>query len=107
MTNASGTTGTINVALNAVKFLYTYTLQRPWPFHDLIRPHLPQKLPVVLSPDEVWQVLEQIRRPSYRVCLSVIASCGLRLLEGVQLQVPQIDSARMALPIALPAGAAA
>jgi integrase/recombinase XerD len=70
---------TVNVALNAVKFLYSYTLMRPWPFRDLIRPALPQKLPVVLSLEEVWQVIGQIRRPPYRVCLSVIYSCGLRL----------------------------
>jgi len=90
---------TVNLALNAVKFLYTYTLVRPWPFRDLIRPRLPQKLPVVLSPEEVWRVLDQIHRPPYRVCLSVIYSCGLRLLEGVHLQVTQIDSARMQLLI--------
>ncbi len=90
---------TANVALNAIKFLYLHTLQRPWPLRDLVRPHLPRKLPVVLTPDEVWQVLGQIRRPPYRVCLSLIYSCGLRLLEGVQLQVAQIDSARMQLRI--------
>ena len=54
---------TVNVALNALKFLYTYTLVRPWPFRDLIGPALPQKLPVVLSVEEVWRVLSQIRRP--------------------------------------------
>ena len=90
---------TVNVALNALKFLYTYTLVRPWPFRDLIRPALPQKLPVVLSVEEVWRVLNHIRRPHYRVCLSVIYTCGLRLLEGVCLQVSQIDSARMQLLI--------
>jgi site-specific recombinase XerD len=90
---------TVNVALNAVKFLYTYTLQRPWPFRDLIRPALPLKLPVVLTPEEVWRIIEQVHRPHYRVCLSVIYTCGLRLLEGVRLQVAQIDSARMQLLI--------
>ena len=90
---------TVNLALNAVKFLYTYTLQRPWPLRDLIRPPLPLKLPVVLSVEEVWRVLDQIRLPHYRACLSVIYTCGLRLLEGVQLQVSQIDSARMQLHI--------
>ena len=89
----------INVALNAVKFLYSSTLQRPWPFRDLIRPALPQKLPVVLSVEEVWHVLGQVRLPHYRVCLSVIYTCGLRLLEGVRLQISQIDSARMQLHI--------
>jgi site-specific recombinase XerD len=89
----------INVALNAVKFLSTYSLQRPWPLRDLIRPALPQKLPIVLAPEEVWRIIEHVRRPHYRVCLSVIYACGLRLLEGVRLQVCQLDSARMQLHI--------
>ncbi|PDV96652.1 tyrosine-type recombinase/integrase [Candidatus Chloroploca asiatica] len=90
---------TANVALNALKFLYAYTLDRPWPFGDLIRPRLPTKLPVVLSSAEAWQIIHQVRRPHYRVCLSLIFTCGLRLLEGVRLQVSQIDSARMQLLI--------
>jgi integrase len=88
-----------NVALNAVKFFYTYTLRRPWPLRDLVRPPLPQKLPVVLTPEEIWRIIAQVRRPDYSVCLSVIAACGLRLLEGVDLQVTQIDSARNQLLI--------
>src|SRR5215216_1022459 len=90
---------TSNVALNAIKFFYTYTLRRPWPLRDLVRPPLPKKLPVVLSPEEIWRIIAQVRRPDYRVCLSVIAACGLRLLEAVRLQVTQIDSARMQLLI--------
>ena len=90
---------TSNVALNAIKFFYTYTLQRPWPLRDLLRPPIPQKLPVVLALEEVWHIVDHVRRPDYRVCLSVIYACGLRLLEGVQLQVSQIDSARMQLHI--------
>jgi len=90
---------TTNVALNAITFFYTYTLRRPWPLRDLIRPPLPQKLPVVLTPEEIWRIIAQVRRPDYSVCLSVIAACGLRLLEGVDLQVTQIDSARMHLLI--------
>jgi integrase/recombinase XerD len=90
---------TTNVALNGIKFFYTYTLQRPWPLRDLLRPPIPKKLPVVLSPEEVWRIVDQVRRPDYRVCLSVISACGLRLLEGVRLQVSQIDSARMQLHI--------
>jgi integrase/recombinase XerD len=90
---------TSNVALNAVKFLYVHTLQRPWPLRDLLRPPIPKKLPIVLAPEEVWRIVDHVRRPDYRVCLSVIYACGLRLLEGVQLQVSQIDSARMQLHI--------
>jgi len=90
---------TTNVALNAIKFFYIYTLRRPWRLRDLVRPPLPQKLPVVLTPEEIWRIIEQVRRPDYSVCLSVIAGCGLRLLEGVDLQVNQINSARMQLLI--------
>jgi len=90
---------TSNVALNAIKFLYVHTLQRPWPLRDLLRPPIPQKLPIVLAPEEVWRIIDHVRRPDYRVCLSVIYACGLRLLEGVRLQVSQIDSARMQLLI--------
>src|SRR6266498_1719099 len=85
---------TTTVALNAIKVFYISTLRRPWPLRDLVRPPLPQKLPVVLTPEEIWRIIAQVRRPDYRVCLSVIAACGLRLLEGVRLQVTQIDSAR-------------
>jgi integrase/recombinase XerD len=90
---------TSNVALNAAKFLYVQTLQRPWPLRDLLRPPIPKKLPVVLAPEEVWRIIDHVRRPDYRVCLSVIYACGLRLLEGVRLQVSEIDSARMQLHI--------
>lgn len=88
-----------NVALNAIKFFFTYTLHRSWPLHDLLRPAIPKKLPVVLAPEEIWRIIEYVRRPQYRVCLSLISACGLRLLEGVHLQVSQIDSARMQLLI--------
>jgi len=90
---------TCTVALCAIKFFYEQTLQRHWPLLDFVRPPQQHKLPVVRSPEEVWRVLGQIRMLHYRVCLSTISACGLRLPHGVQRQVPQIDSARMQLHI--------
>jgi integrase/recombinase XerD len=87
------------IALCAIKFLFQRTLQRNWPTLEFVRPALPQKLPVILSVEEVQRLLSCLRRAHYRVCLSTIYSCGLRLLEGVQLQVSQIDSSRMVLHI--------
>jgi site-specific recombinase XerD len=87
------------VALCGIRFLFQHTLQRAWPTLTFVRPVLPRKLPVILSVEEVQRILGCLRRPHYRVCLSTIYSCGLRLLEGVQLQVSQIDSDRMALHI--------
>jgi integrase/recombinase XerD len=87
------------VAIHGLKFFYRYTLGRAWPEAAFVRLPTETKLPVVLSRAEVSQVLGQVQRRHYRVCLKTIYSCGLRLREGVQLQVSQIDSARMVLHI--------
>ncbi len=90
---------TVTIALCAIKFLFERTLQRPWPIFDLIRPPQQRKLPAVLSRDEVHHLLNSLRLPQYRACLTTIYAAGLRLGEGVQLRVPQIDSARMVIHV--------
>ena len=90
---------TSTIALCAIKFLYEHTLKQEWPTLTLVRPPKEKKLPVVLSRGEVHQVLGILRKPHYRVCLTTIYACGLRLTEGVHIQVPQIDSARMLLHV--------
>jgi integrase/recombinase XerD len=90
---------TSTIALSAFKFFYEYTLLQPWPLLDIVRPAKSRHLPVVLSAGEVRQLLSSLHRPHYRACLSIIYACGLRLQEGVHLQVSQIDSARMQLHI--------
>ena len=96
LTNGKGVSASaFRGALCGIKFFYQYTLKREWPTLDLVRPAKEKKLPVVLSVEEVHQVLGCVRRRHYRVCLTTIYSCGLRLQEGVHLQVADIDSARM------------
>jgi integrase/recombinase XerD len=90
---------TATVAIAAFKFLFEITLQRPWPRLDLFRPRPTQTLPVVLSVDEVWRILDHVHRPTYYACLATIYTCGLRISEGVNLQISWIDSARMQLQV--------
>lgn len=85
---------TNTVALCGIKFFYDNTLKRPWPTLLFIRPGREKKLPVVLSRDEVRQILHQIELLRYRACLTTIYSCGLRLSEGLHLKIEDIDSAR-------------
>jgi integrase/recombinase XerD len=66
------------VAIAAFKFLFEITLQRPWPRLDLFRPRPTQTLPVVLSVDEVWRILDHVHRPTYYACLATIYTCGVR-----------------------------
>jgi integrase/recombinase XerD len=87
------------IALCAIKFFYEQTLKRDWPTLRFVRPPREFKLPVVLGREEVRLVLSLVRIPVYKVCLTTIYSCGLRLLEGARLQVSSIDSARMVLHI--------
>jgi integrase/recombinase XerD len=86
---------TCTVALCGIKFLYEHTLKREWTMLAFVRPPREHKLPVVLSQEEVHQILGCLRRPYYQVCLSTIYSCGLRISEGVSLQTADIDSSRM------------
>ena len=85
---------TITLALCGIKFFYERTMQRQWATLALVRPQREKKLPVVLSVEEVRQILGRVRRWRYRVCLSTIYACGLRLQEGLHLQIGHIDGAR-------------
>ena len=85
---------TFTIALCGIKFFYEQTLEKEWQTLELVRPDRKKKLPVVLSVEEVKRVLSCVHRWQYRVCLNTIYACGLRLLEGVQLRVQDIDSDR-------------
>lgn len=90
---------TRRVALSGIKFLYTYTLKREWPLGDLVRARKSHHVPVVLSVEEVQTILSSVYQPHHRLCLSLIYACGLRISEGVSVQVSHIDSSRMQLVI--------
>jgi len=90
---------TCTIALCGIKFFYERTLGREWKTFEFLRPPKEKKLPVVLSVAEVGQVLGCVHRSRYRVCLTTIYACGLRLLEGVRLQVKDIDGDRQLLHI--------
>ena len=89
----------ITIALCGIKFFFERTLQRNWTLLDFVRPPREKRLPVVLSREEVVRVLTCVRIDVYRVCLITIYACGLRLMEGARLQVPDVDSARMLLHV--------
>ena len=91
--------GTLKIAQSGIKFCFAVTLGKTWPVLGLIRPGKEKKLPVVLSRQEVRDVLACVRVPVYRACLTTIYSCGLRISEGVAVQTEDIDAARMVLRV--------
>jgi site-specific recombinase XerD len=90
---------TCTQALCGIKFFFEHTLRRDWKTFGLVRPPKEKKLPVVLSQEEVGRVLICLNSFRYHVCLSTIYSCGLRLREGVQLQIADLDSDRMLIHV--------
>lgn len=90
---------TMTVAICGLKFFFERTLQQEWTTFSIVRPAPEKKLPVILSREEVRQILACVRLPCYRVCLATIYSCGLRLQEGTHLQVADLDSARMMIHV--------
>ncbi len=90
---------TMTISLCGIKFFFTQTLDKIWTTLDIVRPKPEKRLPVILTRDEISRVLSHVRFQSYRTCLLVIYSCGLRLLEGCTLKVSNIDSQRMVIHI--------
>lgn len=90
---------TLQIHRYGIKFFYETTLRRVWPVLDLVCPRRRKKLPVVLSRQEVRRLLGSVHKAKLRMCLTVIYACGLRLSEGTNLQIGNIDSDRMQLGI--------
>jgi len=99
MVEAKVARGTFSINLCGIRFFWKDTMGLEWKIFGLAKPRYDKKLPVVLSRDEVWRILDEVTIDVYRVCLATIYSCGLRLLEGATLEIPQIDSALMQLHI--------
>ena len=59
----------------------------------------PQKLPNVLSPEEVAAFLDAVENQRYRVILTVCYAAGLRVSEAVRLKPAAIDSRRMVIRV--------
>jgi integrase/recombinase XerD len=92
--------GTVEIRMSALRFLYKKTLKRrDIGLDDLIFPKTPQKLPVVLSPEEVTRMIEAARNRMHRTILLVLYGTGIRRTEASLLKVSDIDSERMVLHI--------
>jgi len=89
----------VNIAYNALRFCYQTTLQQSWDVAKLPRPKQGKLLPVVLSQQEVEAILVHASSLKVRTILAVIYSAGLRVSEGVQLRVADIDSQRMTIRV--------
>lgn len=90
----------IHTAVAALRFLYKVTLKRNWTVEEVLPlPKKPQKLPIVLSPEEVQQFLACVDSIKHRAILTTCYGAGLRISEAVRLKPAAIDSQRMVIRV--------
>jgi site-specific recombinase XerD len=88
-----------NVFASALKFLYVVTLERPEAIARMPRMRVPMRLPVVLTPVEVAQLLAALETDKHRAMVMLAYGAGLRVSEVCKLRVEDIDPKRMLLHV--------
>ncbi|MCP4364570.1 MAG: tyrosine-type recombinase/integrase, partial [Planctomycetes bacterium] len=88
---------TQNQALNALVFLYRHVIERPLEeIHGVVRAKEKQRLPVVLTIEEVASVLSRLTGLNWLIACLQYGS-GLRLMESLRLRVKDLDFAHRAI----------
>jgi site-specific recombinase XerD len=88
-----------NVVASALQFLYRVTLKHPEAEFNLPRPRVPQRLPQILSREEVAALFEHTSNLKHRAFLMTTYAAGLRLSEACHLKIGDIDSSRMTIRV--------
>ena len=86
--------GSMRIAAAALRMFYNAMLTRTWRLFDLVRSPDRQKLPMVLTREQVAKLLGQLTEPRFRTLLTLIYGCGLRVGEAVKIEVRDIQTAQ-------------
>ena len=85
---------TQNQALAAILFLYKHILDRELPALNAVRAKRPDRLPVVLSCQEVRMVIGQLPRDPTALMVELLYGTGMRVLECCRLRIKDLDFGR-------------
>ena len=99
LVNQGATTATINGLLSGLHFLFDITLNNSCVLRNMSTIYQPRKIPIVLSQQEVKQLLDAAVSLKYKAALSTAYGAGLRASEVTHLKVADIDSQRMLIHI--------
>jgi len=90
---------TVVARISALRFFFVKVLRRPYREIDLVYPKRPERLPVILSEEEVARLIESAITSYHRVILMTLYGTGLRREELCRLKVTDIDSQRMVVHV--------
>jgi site-specific recombinase XerD len=89
----------LNQMVNAIKFYYEIVQDMPNRFYEIERPRKEQKLPKVLSKEEILAIIENTNNIKHRCIVELLYSAGLRRSELINLKITDIDSNRMLIRV--------
>jgi len=92
-------TNTVKQRMAAIQFFFARTLRRPYLRGDFPYPKSPQRLPAILSQEEVTRLIDSASNLSHRAMLMILYSTGVRRSELVHIKVSDINSERMVIHI--------
>ena len=98
-------TGTLNIYVSALRFLYTITLAKDWDIKSIPYAKTPKKIPTVLRQDEVLRLFAGITNLKHRAIVMTTYAAGLRASEVARLRICDIDSRRMLIHVRMGKGA--
>jgi len=90
---------TVRLHVSALRFFFVKTLRRRYLLDDTPYPKAPQRLPLILSVEEMARLIDAADGLYHRTMLMVLYSTGIRSAELLLLQVADIDSRRMLIHI--------
>jgi len=90
---------TVAGRITVLRFFFVKVLKRPYEELDLVYPKLPQRLPTVLSEEEVTKLIESATSAYHRVMITTLYATGMRRAELARLKVSDIDSTRMVIHV--------
>src|SRR5712691_5785413 len=85
----------MRICYSGIRVFYQHVLKRDWSTLSLLRAQTTHRLPAVLSVEEVKRLLASATPLHNQVYFTTVYSCGLRLHEGLSLQVSDIDGQRL------------
>jgi integrase/recombinase XerD len=90
---------TVQIHRAALKFLYVKTLRQPWFDARIPRARKRQRLPAVLSAEEITRILDHTTNLKHWVMIATFYATGLRCNELRNLKASDIDSQRMVIHV--------
>ncbi len=85
---------TLRISYCGIKFFYQHVVKRDWHTLNILKAQSERRLPCVLTRQEIDRIFKKVTTFHNFAFLSTIYSCGLRLQEGLFLQIADIDARR-------------